>query len=265
MLQWLPRVAAVAAIGAAVVFGGPYLWSKVPKRSTPARVAPQPAPAPAATARPQAPAVKRRPTGGLDVKSTPPGAQVFVDGKSRGVTPLTLADLPAGRHAIELRSDAGTIQRTITIGAGETAQIEESIFSGWLAVHSPFDVVVSEGSRALTLDDRNQVMLPPGPHQLRVVNRALAYDVVHQVDVKPGEATNLTITPPASSLTLTASEPVTVWLDGERLGETPLNAVPVPLGTHDLLVRRATGGERKLTITVTTNPFALHIDFRSGG
>jgi PEGA domain-containing protein len=265
MLRWLPRVAAVAALGAAVVYGGPYLWSKLPKRSAPPVVEHR-TPAPAAAARPQAPAVKRRPTGGLDVKSTPPGAEVFVDGKPRGVTPLTLADLPVGRHAIELKSDAGTIQRTVTIAAGENVQLEESIFSGWLAVHSPFDVVVSEGNRALVLDDRNQVMLPPGRHQVRVVNRAFAYDAVHQVDLKPGEATNLTITPPPSSLTLTASEPVTVWLDGERLGETPLNAVPVAIGTHDLLVRRAGGGERKFTITVTANPFAMYIDFtRSGG
>jgi len=105
------------------------------------------------------------------------------------------------------------------------------------------------------------VMLPPGPHQVRVVNKALAYDAVHQVELKPGEATNLTITPAPSSLTLTSSEPVAVWLDGERIGETPLNGVPVRIGTHDLLVRRAAGGERKLTIIVTANPFALHIDF----
>ena len=166
-----------------------------------------------------------------------------------------------GKHAVELRSNGGTIQRTVTVAAGETAEIDESIFSGWLAVHSPFDVVINEGNRALTLDDRSQVMLPPGRHQLRVVNKPLAYDAAHQVELKPGEVTHLTITPAPSSLTLTASETVTAWLDGERLGDTPLNAVPVALGTHELLVRRAAGGERRLTITITANPFALHIDF----
>jgi len=263
LLEWLPRIAAVAAVGGAVVYGGPYLWSKIPKRPAPAPAAAKPAAAPApAAARPAAaPAAKRRATGTLAVTSTPSGAQVFVDGKSRGVTPLTIADLATGRHAVELKSDAGTVQRTITIAADQTAQMDESIYSGWLAVRAPFDVVLSEGNRALTLDDRNQVMLPPGPHQVRVINKALAYDAVHQVELKPGEGTNLTITPPPSSLTLTASEPVGVWLDGEKLGDTPLNAVPVAIGTHDLLVRRAAGGERKLTIIVTANPFALHIDF----
>ena len=263
-LEWLPRIAAVAAVGGAVVFGGPYLWSKIPKRlpSIPRPAAEKPAaPAPAAKPAAAPPAGRRRATGSLAVTSTPSGAQVFVDGKSRGVTPLTIADLAAGRHAVELKSDAGTVQRTITIAGDQTAQMDESIYSGWLAVRAPFDVVLSEGNRALTLDDRNQVMLPPGPHQVRVINKALAYDAVHQVELKPGEGTNLTITPPPSSLTLTSSEPVGVWLDGEKVGDTPLNAVPVAIGTHDLLVRRASGGERKLTIIVTANPFALHIDF----
>jgi hypothetical protein len=265
VLPWLPRVAAVLALGATVVVGGRYAWNLVANRAArPAPATPQPPPhaPPAATAaRPQAPGARRRATGGLEITTTPPGAQVVVDGKPRGVTPLTLADLAAGRHTVELRSSAGTVERTVTIAADQTAQIEESIFSGWLAVHSPFDVAISEGNRALTLDDRNQVMLPPGRHQVRVVSRALAYDVVHPVDLKPGDTTHLTVNPAPSTLTLTASETVGVWLDGEKVGETPLTAVPATLGTHDLLVRRANGGERRLTITVTANPFALHIDF----
>ncbi len=39
--------------------------------------------------------------GGLIVKTTPPGASVFIDGKQRGVTPLTIGDLRSGRHQIK--------------------------------------------------------------------------------------------------------------------------------------------------------------------
>jgi hypothetical protein len=104
-------------------------------------------------------------------------------------------------------------------------------------------------------------MLPPGPHLVRLVNRTLAYDAVHQVELKPGETTNLIVKPPPSSLTVTATEPLEVWLDGVRVGETPLNGVPAALGTHEIVVRRAAGGERRITITVTVNPFTLHVDF----
>ncbi len=39
--------------------------------------------------------------GGLIVKTTPPGAAVLVDGKQRGVTPLTIGDLRSGGHQIK--------------------------------------------------------------------------------------------------------------------------------------------------------------------
>jgi tetratricopeptide (TPR) repeat protein len=38
--------------------------------------------------------------GGLVLKTTPPGAMIFVDGRHEGVSPLTIADLRAGGHQI---------------------------------------------------------------------------------------------------------------------------------------------------------------------
>lgn len=253
LVVWLPRVAAAALLGGVGVVAGKYLWNAMPTPTSRAR-APE-------TTRVVPPPAKRKATGGLHVTSTPAGARVLVDGKARGVTPLTLTDLASGRHAIELRSDAGTVQRTVTVDADQTAEMDESIFSGWVAVYSPFELVVSEGGRALRLDDRGQIMLPPGRHELRLVNRALAYEAVRQVELKPGEMTTLTLTPPPSAMTVTATEAAEVWLDGMRIGETPLNAVPAQLGTHDLVVRRAAGGERRFTITISANPFTLHVDF----
>ena len=53
---------------------------------------------------------------------------------------------------------------------------------------------ISEGGRVLRADDRQQIMLPAGAHELRLTNRALGYDVVRRVDVKPGDATTLQLT-----------------------------------------------------------------------
>lgn len=41
-------------------------------------------------------------SGRLLVRSTPPGASVVVDGRSRGVTPLTVGELALGAHSIEV-------------------------------------------------------------------------------------------------------------------------------------------------------------------
>jgi hypothetical protein len=68
-----------------------------------------------------------------------------------------------------------------------------------------------------------------------------------------------------STLTVTATEPAEVWLDGARIGDTPLDPRPVKLGTHEVVLKRAEGGERRVTITVTVNPFALHVDLSKPG
>jgi hypothetical protein len=253
MARWLPRAAAAVALGAVVLVGGRYLWNAAANR--PARTA---VVAPVAV---RPPVSKRKPTGDLHVTSTPGAAQVFIDGKPRGVTPLTIPDLGVGRHAVELKSVAGTVQRTVTITADKITEMNESIFSGWVALYSPFDLVVTEGGRALLMDDRHQIMLSPGRHVLRLINRTLAYDAVRQVDLVPGEVTNLTVAPPPSTVTVTATEAADVWLDGARVGETPLNDLSVPLGTHELVIKRTAGGERRMTVTVTVNPFTLHVDF----
>jgi len=163
---------------------------------------------------------------------------------------------------VSLQSNEGTINRKVTIAANETAEIDESIFSGWVAVYAPFEVVISENGRVLRPDERNQFLLPPGIHQLRLTNKQLAYDSVRRIEVKPGDTFALRLTPDPSKLTVTASEAAEVWLDGARIGETPLNAFPVPLGSHDLLVKRVAGGERRFPITIGANSFTLHVDFR---
>jgi PEGA domain-containing protein len=260
---WLARVAVVAA----VVGGGAFAWSYFSGASTPApvrapassattRPAPSTAPA-AAAAKPDA----KKGAGTLKIASTPAGAQVTVDGRPRGVTPLTVSELPAGKHDVVLKSDAGSVHRTVTIAANQTESLDEQIFSGWVTVYSPFEVTIAEGSRVMRPDDRNQFMLPPGIHELRLLNRALAYEAVLQVDVKPGEGANVRLTPPPSSLTVNAPDTSEVTIDGTRAGETPLASVSIPLGTHDIVVRRANGAERRYTITVGTKPYTLNVEF----
>jgi hypothetical protein len=259
--RWLPLVLAVTALLGGGVAGGRYVWKAGGRYLSTEREA---SPTGTAGLKPvpiHPPATSHKATGGLHVTSTPPGARVLVDGKARGATPLTLKDLTVGRHTIELKGDAGTVERTVLVAADTTAEIAESIFSGWLAVYSPFDLVISEGGRALSFDDRRQTMLPPGQHELRLVNRALGYDAVRQVELKPGEMTSLSVKPPPSMMTVTATEAAEVLLDGVRVGDAPVYGWPVELGSHEIVVKRPVGGERRFTITMTVKPFTLNVDF----
>jgi hypothetical protein len=53
----------------------------------------------------RAAATAERGTGQLTVESRPAGAQVFIDGRLVGTTPLTLDDVPVGEHALHLDLD----------------------------------------------------------------------------------------------------------------------------------------------------------------
>jgi hypothetical protein len=56
----------------------------------------------------------------LEVKSTPPGAQVFVDGKLRGVTPVVVKSLVPGDHFVTLKlAGYGLAQQNAPDGAVE--------------------------------------------------------------------------------------------------------------------------------------------------
>ena len=141
-----------------------------------------------------------------------------VDGKPHGVTPVTVGDLSPGNHEVALESSAGTVRRTVTVAANQTAQLEESIFSGWLAVYAPFEIVISESNRVLRPDERGQILLPPGLHDLRVSNRTLGYEADANVEIKPGATTNLRVTPEPSKLTVTSPEAAEVWSTAQRSG-----------------------------------------------
>jgi PEGA domain len=263
--RWLPYAAALVVLAGVGYVGWPYAANLFSSSAT-EKPGSKPAADPKATSATTAAATSRggaRGRGGatatLTLKSNPV-AQVLIDGKPRGTTPVTLTDVTPGKHEVTLKADVGSVRKTITIAANEKSEIEESIFSGFAVVYTPFEVTISEGGKQLRPDDRNQIMLAAGLHDLRLTSRALSYDVVKQVEVKPGETTTLRLTP-TSPLTVTGTEAMEVWLDGTRVGQTPVNALQVAVGVHEVLVKKATGAERKYSITVGGNPVTLNADF----
>jgi hypothetical protein len=271
-------VAAVLLVGAVVRFAWPGAPSKAAPKSESTNEAPsapstpriaQTKPAPprpnatrAATAVPGAgAAVATTGIGRLQVESSPTGAQVSIDGKERGVTPLTVEGLTAGSHKVVVHGKDGSVQQTVAINAGEITRLSESIYSGWLHVTAPFEVQLSEGTSSIRLDDSNQVLLAPGPHDVRFENRTFGLREVRHLDIRPGETTAISLETPMSHITVTASEPATVSIDGQPAGETPLTNFAVAVGSRDVTVTSASGVVRHQTITVKVQSSTIDVDF----
>jgi len=261
MLRAVPVVAVVIGVGAGLWFGVPKARPYVERlKATPPIKRTVPAVTEADLNPTEAVGGSKKRTGRLVVTSTSGVAQVLVDGQTRGVTPLTLDGLAAGKHTVVLKGQGGSVEQTVTVAANETAQVDQTIFPGWVSVVAPWELTISEGNRSLRLDDRSQVMLSPGPHELLFQNRALGYQEARRVDVRPGETTQLSIAPPHSKATFTATAPAEVWLDGKSVGQTPLIDLPVEIGTNHVKMKSGTA-ERQFTVTATMTPLAFNVDF----
>jgi hypothetical protein len=202
-----------------------------------------------------------RTVGTLQVDTTPPGAKVVVDGRERGVTPLTLDDLTVGQHVVVLENDEGRVRRRVQIADGATEVLSEAIFSGWLHVAAPVDVTVSEKGRALEMDARGQVLLKAGEHDLLIESRAFGFTDTRHVSIEPGATTTVDVEMGTSTLGVTSSAPAEVHVDGAAAGPTPLAAYTLKLGTHEVVVTDIFGNVRRRSVRVTSAPAQIEVDF----
>ena len=209
--------------------------------------------------------------GHLHVRTEPAGARVSIDGDYRGVAPLTIEGIAPGSHAVKVEDGNAAVTQQVTIEAGVTASLVVPLaatprgapVSGWIAVVAPADVQIYEQQRLLGSSRSEQIMVAAGRHDLEIVNEALGYRVTRTVQVPPGETATIRLEWPTGSLALNAQPWADVWLDGERIGETPIGNVQVPIGAHRVVFRHPELGEQAHNITVTLSaPARVSADMR---
>jgi hypothetical protein len=208
--------------------------------------------------------------GQLRIRTEPAGAKVSVDGVARGNSPVTVADLPPGEHAVVLESDLGSIKQTVTIEAGNTASLtvplaapEGTPVSGWMAISAPGVVQLFEGGKLLGTSQSDRLMVSAGRHEIEIVSEAIGYRVTRTVQVTPGKVTPIKIEFPKGTIGLNATPWAEVWLDGEKIGDTPIGNYQVTLGSHDIVFRHPDLGEQRHTVMVTLKtPARLSVDLR---
>ena len=198
-------------------------------------------------------------TGGLEITTEPAGARVLVDGKAAGESPVAVAALTPGRHTVTVLAEAGTVKRTVKVEAGNVAKLEVSVFSGFAAISAPIILDVSENGRGLGTTE-NHVMLTPGHHELHLTNKELEYSTTASIDVEPGEVKQVKLDPKGSA-NINAQPWAEVWIDGTKVGETPLANLPLTLGSREIVFRNPQFGERKVMATITAGaPANVSVD-----
>jgi hypothetical protein len=197
-------------------------------------------------------------TGTMEVKSDPAGAKVLIDGRSVGVSPIVVPDVKPGAHAVVVEGPNGSIRQVVQVAAGATASILVPLSNvaanvptgGWLTIESPEELHVYEGGRLLGTSRSERIMVQAGSHDFELRNDAVGFTITRSVQVQGGKVAKLSIQLPDGSLSLNATPWAEVFVDGQRIGETPVGNVAVRAGSHEVVFRHPQHGEVRQTVIV---------------
>ena len=215
--------------------------------------------------------------GQIQIRTEPSGARVTVDGIPRGTSPITVAELTPGEHAVVLEGESGSVKETVVVESGVTASLvvpmggaagggaaaSSAPVSGWISVAAPIDVQIFEEGRPIGTNLSDRIMVSAGRHEIEIVNEAVGFKVSRTLQVTAGKVSVVKLEMPQGTLSVNAQPWAEVWLDGERVGETPIGNLSVSIGSHSLLFRHPEFGERHQTALVTAKgPVRVSIDMR---
>jgi hypothetical protein len=212
-------------------------------------------------------------TGGLRVQTEPSHLAVFVDGTAHGVSPIAVDDLQPGEHEVSVKTSSGVVRRAVTIQPRETVSLIVSstapppdpaaVAAGWISITSPVALQLREGGKLIGTSESDRVMLTTGDHDIEVSNEALGFTAHRTLRVTAGKTTATKIDLPNGSLSINALPWAEVWVDGERVGDTPIGNLTRRIGTHEVIFRHPDLGEHKETVVVAVGkPARIGVDLR---
>jgi len=135
--------------------------------------------------------------------------------------------------------------------------------AGSLAVTVASPLQIFEQDKLVGTTNIGRLLLAPGQHVLDFVSDELGFRAQRTVTVRSGAATDIRLELPAVTLSVNAQPWAEVFVDGERVGETPIGTLSRSVGRHEVVRRHPDLGERRRTVTLTTNgPNRLSVDMR---
>ena len=108
-----------------------------------------------------------------------------------------------------------------------------------------------ENRRLLGTSQSDRLMLTAGKHEIEMVNEAVGYRASRTVQVPAGKTTPIKLEWPKGNIAINALPWADVWIDGERIGETPIANLSRRIGEHRVTFRHPDLGERTETVVIT--------------
>ncbi|MEO5820496.1 MAG: PEGA domain-containing protein, partial [Vicinamibacteraceae bacterium] len=205
----------------------------------------------------------------IEIRSEPAGGRVLVDGVARGTTPIVVTGLTAGRHEVQVGGPFPTVTKTVTLAAkqqlrfvvtpartasttepGTTRPTRASADTGFITIQSPIVLrIVRNGDFVGTSED-SRLSLPIGHQVIGLENESVGFRDVRTVEVIAGKVTPVPVTLPKGEISVNARPWAEVFIDGARVGETPVSQYTLPVGIHEIVFRHPELGERRVSVVV---------------
>ena len=183
-------------------------------------------------------------------------AAAAIPAGTAGCDPAPVSPRPVDSGA----PSAASATRTSTLAA---AAASPQLLAGRLAVAAPVPLRVYEKGRLVGTTEAESTMLPQGTHQLEFVNESVGFLARRTVTIKPGVTSSVKLDAPPGTLHINAVPWAEVWIDGERVGETPIGNLQAKIGTREIVFKHPELGERRTTATVTLKePVRISMDLR---
>ena len=161
----------------------------------------------------------------------------------------------------EPRPAPAAVSAAAAVGSGSAAR---ALVAGMLAATAPVPMKIYERGRLLGTTEAASTMVGAGVHDLEFVNESVGFRVRRMVSVQAGQTTSIRLDAPAGTLNVNAVPWAEVWIDNERVGETPIGNLRTTIGQHEVTFRHPEFGERRTTVLVTlTGPARISMDMRS--
>ena len=143
------------------------------------------------------------------------------------------------------------------------APVERGALAGSVAVTAPVPMQVLLRGRVVATTEAESFMLPVGTQELEFVNQNVGYRSRRTVNVQAGKTATLRLEAPNGTLHINAVPWAEVWMDGQRIGETPIGNLQTAIGSRELVFRHPDLGERRTTVMVTLKEAArISLDLR---
>ncbi len=178
----------------------------------------------------------------LQVSSYPTEAEVYVDGEKKGLTPITIDDLPLGEHFVEVtKENFNTWSQKIDVSEYKVIQLMANLQATSASISVDSD---PEGATVYINDKQKGVTplkvgnLDAGDYTLRVEKEGFA-PYTEKITVSKGETVtrNIALKKAETVLSIDSDpEGAELFLNGEDVGKTPFKKLNIKPGAYNIKI-----------------------------